>query len=148
METISEWIHSHLAPRFDTQQNCNMKISSTIHCLINLLDFALKNLKIQEKTSVALVFIDFRKAFDLVHHTNVINIANDLGLHPTIVSWLTDFLAQRSQVARYQEVASPLQPVPRGPKVGSLLFLILINDSLTHLWKRQTGQQSSPKPTT
>lgn len=138
---VFKWTYAHLAPLMDPQQYGNMRSSSTTHCLISLLDFTYRTLE-QRKTSAALAFVDFRKAFDLVHHTTVISKAINLGLHPSLVSWLTNFLSQRSQVVRYQGVASSPQHltcgVPQGTKLGPLCFLMLINDALTHTphrWK-------------
>ena len=66
----------------DPQQFDNMKSSSTTYCLISLLDFLYQHLE-KRKTSVALSFIDFRKAFDLVDHTTIITKALKLGSPPT-----------------------------------------------------------------
>ncbi|XP_050721171.1 uncharacterized protein LOC127001045 [Eriocheir sinensis] len=71
---IFRWAYTHLAPLMDQQQFGNIKSSSTTHCLIDLLDYVYRNLE-KRKTSVALTFVDFRKAFDLVHHTTVITKA-------------------------------------------------------------------------
>ena len=119
----------------------NMKTSSTSHYLISFLDFLYQNL-VRRKTSLALAFIAFRKAFDLVDHTTVITKAIHLGLPVNLVSWLTDFLSGRSQAVRYQGCVSSAQHltcgVPQGTKMGPLCFLILINDALgdtPHRWK-------------
>ena len=116
----------------DPQQFGNVKSSSTTHCLISLLDFIHRNLD-KRKTSVALTFIDFRKAFDLVHHNTVNNKGIKL-LHANAVSWLADFLSDRRQVVRYRGEASTPQPltcgVSQGTKMGLLCFLLLINDAM------------------
>ena len=131
---IFKWAYSHLAPLMDQQQLGNIKSSSTTHCLIDLLDYVYRNLE-KRKTSVALAFVDFRKAFDLVHHTTVITKAITLQLPPGLVSWLSDFLSHRSQVVRHQGATSPPQyltcGVPQGTRMGPLCFLMLINDAMT-----------------
>lgn len=118
-----------------------MKHSSITHCLVSFLDFIPSHLDKQD-TSLAVAFVDFSKAFDLVVHTVAITKAIELGLHPNIVSWLTDFLSVRQQIVRSQgSVSPPLQMtcgVPQDTKIGPLCFLVLINNSLMdtpHRWK-------------
>lgn len=122
-------------PLIDTHQYGNMKLSSSTHCLISLLDVTYKNIE-NRKTSVAVTLIDFKIAFDLVEHTSLINKAINLSLLPCIVSRLTDLRSQRTQVVKYQGVASTRKHqtcgVPQGTKIGPMCLLILITDALEH----------------
>ena len=45
---------------------------------------------------------DFRKAFDLVDHTFLINKDIDLGFYPDLIAWLADFLTGHQQAVLYQ----------------------------------------------
>ncbi|XP_050689977.1 RNA-binding protein 12-like [Eriocheir sinensis] len=118
----------------DQQQFGNIKSSTTTHCRVDLLDYIYRNIE-KRKTSVPLTFVDFRKAFHLVHHTTVITKAINLQLYPSLVSWLSNFLSHRSQVVRHQGATSPPQHltcgVPKGTRMGSLCFVMLINDAMT-----------------
>ncbi|KAK3880943.1 hypothetical protein Pcinc_014593 [Petrolisthes cinctipes] len=67
----------------------------------NFLNYIYSNIE-RRKTSVALTFIDFRKAFDLVDHMVIINKVINLGLHLSLVERLADFLSDRRQAMRYQ----------------------------------------------
>ena len=74
----------------------------------------------------ALAFYDFRKAFDLVDHTFVINKYIDLGLYPDLIAWLADFFSGPQQAVRYRGLcvlASPADPrgVP-GDRNGFTVF--------------------------
>lgn len=55
-----------------------------------------------QNVSIVVTFTDFRKVFDLVDRNIVITKSVKMGLHPHLVSWLTDFFMDRRQVVRYQ----------------------------------------------
>ena len=130
---VNEWMYADIAPNIDPQQFGNVKSSSTTHCLIDFLDFTYSELE-KRKTAVTATFIDFRKAFDLVDHTNVIKKAISMGVRESLIPWLCDFLTDRRQSVRLRGAISDSLPitcgVPQGTKSGPLGFLILINDAL------------------
>ena len=63
--------YTDIARSIDPLQFGNMKSSSTTHCLVSLLDYIYHTLDSRRSVSVALAFVDFTKAFDLVNHNVV-----------------------------------------------------------------------------
>ena len=138
---VFQWTYPKIEKHIDPQQFGNVKSCSTSHYLVNFLDFLYKNLE-RRKTSLAVAFIDFKKAFDLVDHTTILTKAVHLGFPPNLISWIAAFLSNRHQAVRYQGQVSSLQHltcgVPQGTRMGPLCFLTLINDALhdtPHRWK-------------
>ena len=98
---VFDWAYTKIKNSLDIKQFGNIKATSTTHYLTSFLEFVHGHLD-KRNTSLAVAFVDFRKAFDLVDHTVVIKKAISLGLPHTLVAWLADFLTGRRQSVRYQ----------------------------------------------
>ena len=71
--------------------------------------------------SLLACFLDVRKAFDSIHHLELISRIKGLGLPPLYTDWLFAYLGDRSQRVACNGSTSNTLPIPYGVPQGSIL---------------------------
>ena len=78
------------------------------------------------------VFIDLKKAFDMVPHNLILEKLQVMGVQDTELIWFTDYLLERKQFVtinnQSSDVTSVNVSVPQGSLLSVILFQLLIND--------------------
>ena len=103
---------------------------STVHNLTHLINFVSKELN--EEKFVIGVFLDLKKAFDVVNHGILLKKLKHLGLNGVVLEWFTSYLDGRSQCVDINGHLSKERSISisvlQGSILGPLLFLCFTND--------------------
>ena len=104
-------------------------------CTTNLLEsLDMATYLISKKLHVNMVFLDFAKAFDKVHHPSLLVKLEKYGIADNILNWIKAFLTNRRQRVVLGDTISDWTPIVsgvlRGSVLGPTLFAIYINDLL------------------
>ena len=89
---------------------------------------------VDERDQIDVIFLDFKKAFDVVPHYQLCSKLANVGIDPSVFYWIQNFLFSRRQAVKVDENLSSFIEVPSGVPQGSVLgpMLYIIHSSDFH----------------
>jgi len=113
-----------------SQHGCTRRRSTYTNMLECVNDWTIC---LQSQHQVAVVYIDFRKAFDIVSHKKLFLKLHLYGIHGALLLWIQNFFTGRTHHTRLGSSVSDIAQLTSGVVQGSgigrpLMFLIYVNE--------------------
>ena len=126
----TEWILEDVEDKISEFQFRRLPGTSTVQALIYLMHKWHSVLHTPGKL-IRIIFLVFRKAFDLVKHNRLLKTFINIGVRPALVGWFASYLHGRSQFTSFQGEQFELMRInggiPLGSKLGRIAFLLKVN---------------------
>ena len=124
------WIYDDTVGKISDSQYGGLPRSSTINALVNLIHKWHKSMDEMQRV-IRIVFLDFRKALDLIDHNKLLENIKEMGVRSVLIRWFASYLNERFRFTQFGKEASDFVNVtggvPQGSKLGPIAFVIKIN---------------------
>ena len=102
---VVEWMYDDIKGKVREEQFGGLPGSSAVLALSCLAHKWFSAMEENEKV-VRIIFLDFRKAFDLIDRNKLLRNSEKIGVRPALLAWLASYLQGRSHVTKFENTLS------------------------------------------
>ena len=128
---IDQFFEQHFDKYLDDDQYGCTRGRSTLYALIQLTHI-LFDASDNSQNIIRVLFVDFRKAFEMIDHTVLCRKFDEYNFPPHLSLWMLSFLSCRRQFVKVGDSVSEIKwshaGAPQGTRAGPNVFKLLIND--------------------
>ena len=121
--------HLHYKNILHSAQHGFLKSKSTCNLLDSFNDWSII---VQSRQQVAIVYIEFSKASDVVSHPKLFARLYSYGIRDSVLLWLKNFFTGRTHQTKigssFSDICDLISGVVQGSGIGPIMFLIFINE--------------------
>ena len=131
---LKEWVMEDIAKKLDMGQFGGQPGIGTEHLIVCLLDRILKLLdKHSDKSAIILASLDWKSAFDHQDPTLAVKKFIQLGVRPSLIPVLADYLTNRKMKVKFNGEMSEFLALigggPQGTLLGQIEYLVQSDDN-------------------
>jgi hypothetical protein len=96
----NKWINEDINGKISNSQNGGLPRSSKLYALLNLLHNWYRAMDEPQRV-IRIIFLDFRKAFDLIHHNILLRNMKEMGVRLAFIQWFGTYLNKISHHTKF-----------------------------------------------
>ena len=137
---LMDFITEDIGRKIDIQQFAGKKGTGTEHLLVGMVDRILSLLDKPGMTAVIRSAADWASAFDRTDPTKSIQKFIKMGVRPSLVPILAQFLTDRKMSVKFNQKESTLYKLigggPQGSQIGQETYIVASDDNSYHIPER------------
>ena len=134
---LMQWITEDIGSKIDIQQFAGKQGVGAEHLIVSMMDRILSLLDKPGMTAIIRASTDWASAFDRTDPTKTVQKMISMGIRPSLIPILIEFLTDRQMSAKFNQKESKLHNLigggPQGSQTGQTSYTVTSDDNAYHV---------------